>query len=159
MIHLRRFGFVSRYLKFLCGLIFLITGYSPCNRNRCKTCKHIKATDIFRSTVTGKSYTVTTPATCKIKGVVYLIECKWCQMQYVGMTTRALYKRFGEHRFDIRYNKMTSVAEHFNRYGHSMEDLTIMIIDQEHHVEILRKRERYWIYELRTKAPYGINRH
>ena len=88
----------------------------------------------------------------RTKGVVYLIKCKWCQVQYVGMTRRALYIRFGEHMFDIRHNKTTSVAAHFNRYGHSMEDLTIMITDQEDHVEILRKQERYWINELRTKA-------
>ena len=89
----------------------------------------------------------------RTKGVVYLIECiKWCQMQYVGMTTRALYICFGEHMFDIRHNKMTSVAEHFNHCGHSMKDLTIMITDQDDDVETLRKQERYWINELRTKA-------
>ena len=74
-------------------------------------------------------------------------------MQYVGMTRRALYKRFNEHMSDIR-NKRTwkSVGEHFNLPGHSKEDLTIMIIDQ------VKERERYWIKELKTKAPDGINR-
>ena len=79
-------------------------------------------------------------------------------MQYVGMTTRALYIRFREHRSDIRHNKMTSVAAHFNLCGHSMEDFTIMIIDQEDDVEILKRRERYWINKVRTKAPDRINR-
>ena len=40
-----------------------------------------------------------------------------------------------------------------------MEDLTIMIIDQEDDVQILKRWEKYWINELRTKAPDGINRH
>ena len=81
-------------------------------------------------------------------------------MQYVGMTTRALYIRFGEHMCDIR-NQRTwkSVPEHFNQHGHSMEDFSIMIIDQEDDVKTLRKRERYWINELSTKAPDGLNRH
>ena len=58
---------------------------------------------------------------------------------------------------DIR-NKRTwkSVGEHFNLRGHSKEDLTIMIIDQDK-FEILR-RERDWINKLRTKVPDGINR-
>ena len=53
-----------------------------------KTCDYIKETDTFKSTATGESYT---SVTCKTKCVVYLIECKRCQMQYVGMTTRTLY--------------------------------------------------------------------
>ena len=54
---------------------------------------------------------------------------------------------------------MTSVAAHFNNLpGHSMEDLTIMIIDQDDDVEILRKRDKYWIDELSAKVPDGINR-
>ena len=128
-------------------------------RKRCKTCDYIKETDTFRSKVTDKSYTVDTFVTCKTKNVVYLIECKVCRKQYVGMTTRALHKRFNEHMSDIR-NKRTqkSVAEHFNLPEHSMEDLTIMIIDQEDDANTLRKRERYWINELSTKAPKGINR-
>ena len=78
-------------------------------------------------------------------------------MQYVGMTKRALHKRFNEHRGYIKNKKETSVAEHFNLPGHSMGDLTIMIIDQEDDVTTLREREGYWINELKTKAPHGLN--
>ena len=78
-------------------------------------------------------------------------------MQYVGMTKRALYVRFGEHMYDIIRKTKTSVAAHFNLPEHSMEDLTIMITDQEDDLETLRKREKYWIDELSTKAPKGIN--
>ena len=77
-------------------------------------------------------------------------------MQYVGMTTRALHERFNDHRSDIRLKKQTPIAEHFNLPDHSMEDLTIMIIDQEDNVKKLRERERYWINELGTKV-HGLN--
>ena len=96
-------------------------------------------------------------ATCKTKSVVYLIECSKCGIQYVGRTKNPLQKRFTSHRSDIKNKKQTSVAEHFNLPGHSIEDLTIMIIDQEDNVKKLRKRERYWINELKTKA-HGLNR-
>ena len=95
--------------------------------------------------------------TCKTKSVVYLIECSECGIQYVGMTKNALQKRFTSHRSDIRHEEKTSVAKHFNLPGHSMEDLTIMIIDQEDDVTTLREREGYWINELGTKAC-GLNR-
>ena len=97
------------------------------------------------------------PVNCKTKGVVYLIECSKRGKQYVGMTKNPLQKRFTSHRSDIKNKKETSVAEHFNLPGHSMEDLTIMIIDQEDDVKKLRKRERHWIDELETKA-HGLNR-
>ena len=96
--------------------------------------------------------------TCKTKGVVYLIECSKCGIQYVGMTKNALQTRFTSHRSDIRHEENTSVAKHFNQDGHSMEDLTIMIIDQEDSDKKLRERERYWIKKLKTKAPHGLNR-
>ena len=70
-------------------------------------------------------------------------------MQYVGITRRALYKRFNEHIYDIKKERTwKTVAEHFNFPGHFMEDLAIMIIDQEDDVTTIRKRESYWIYEL-----------
>ena len=72
------------------------------------------------------------------------------------MTRRALYKRFNEHRGYIKNKKETSVAEHFNLPGHSMEDLTIMIIDHDDHAKTLKERERYWIEKLETKAR-GLN--
>ena len=79
-------------------------------------------------------------------------------MQYVGMTKRALYKRFNEHTYDIMKERTwKTVAEHFNLPGHSMGDLTIMIIDQEDDVKTLREREKHWINELGTKAC-GLNR-
>ena len=43
----------------------------------------------------------------------------------------------------LHQKQETSVAEHFNLPGHSMEDLTIMIIDQEDDAKKLREREGY----------------
>ena len=78
------------------------------------------------------------------------------------MTMRALHKRFNEHRANIRQEKKKkekrtsdnkqSLAEHFTE--HSIK--YIMIIEQEDDVETLRKRERYWISELKTKT-HGLN--
>ena len=108
-----------------------LNGNSPCNVRRCcKTCQHVRAEDRFRSTVTGQSYRVHTPATCKTKNLVYLIECSRHSKQYVGETENALHIHLNGHRSDIRTKKTDKpVAEHFNSRGHSMEDLTITVTE------------------------------
>jgi len=86
-----------------------------------------------------------------------------CGIQYVGMTKNALQKQFTSHRSDIKHNRTwKQVAAHFNQDGHSMEDLTIMVIEKipEHDVSSRKKREgyeRHWINELKTMTPNGLN--
>ena len=138
-------------------------GNRPCNSIGCKTCQHIQMTERFRSTVTGKSYKIHTPATCKTKGIVYIIQCRKCQKQYVGSTKNALHIRLNGHKYDIRHKKILKpVAKHFNKRGHSMEDLTIMVIEKIPAGDVQTRRgrekhERKWVGTLRTLDPCGIN--
>ena len=139
-------------------------GNRPCNSRGCITCRHIKTTDRFRSAVTKRPYKVRTSATCKTEGTVYLIQCRRCCKQYVGMTKNALHIRFNSHRSDIRNKKTqkSAVAKHFNLRGHSMNDLTIMVIEKipKRDVQTRRgreKHERKWIGTLRTLDPLGMN--
>ena len=141
-------------------------GNRPCNSKGCKTCRHMKNTNTFRSTKGPytRPYKVRTSANCKSRGVVYLIECKKCPEQYVGSTKNALHIRLNGHRYDIGNMKIQKpVAEHFNRRGHSMEDLTIMVIEKipKRDVQTRRgreKHERKWIGTLHTLDPLGMNR-
>ena len=138
-------------------------GNKPCNRRGCKTCQHVKTINTFRSSVTGKSYKMHTPATCKTKGVVYLIECRKCRKQYVGSTKNALHIRLNGHRYDIKRKKMEKpVAKHFNRRGHSMKDVAIMVIKKipAGDVQTQRGREKHeqeWVGTLETLDPRGMN--
>ena len=50
-------------------------GNSPCNIRHSKTCKHIRTTDTFQSTVTGQSYKVRTAATCARPGTLCIWSC------------------------------------------------------------------------------------
>ena len=136
-------------------------GNRPCNSKRCKTCQHINTSNTFRSK---RSYKVCTSATCKSRGVIYLIECTKCRInniikQYVGSTKNALHIRLNGHRYDIRKTQKSAVAKHFNEPGHTMEHLTIMVIEnlQSNDIQFRRKRERFWINELQCMAPEGLN--
>lgn len=98
--------------------------------------------------------------TCKTKNVVYMISCSRCDMQYVGETENALHVRMNGHRSDINTKKLEKpVAAHFNQPDHSLKDLKVMGIEKIHNNDTERRklRERYWIFELRSLTPEGLN--
>lgn len=62
-------------------------GCKKCNEPRCLTYQNIQETDIFKCTVDGKQYKVNHLFNCDSKCVVYLLTCRVCKKQYVGLTT------------------------------------------------------------------------
>ena len=107
---------------------------------RCKTCQPIGVTDTFQSTVTGQSFKIRTAATCKIKNLVYLIECGMCSKQYVGETENALHICLNGHRSDVKTKKMEKpVAAHFNLPGH-LQSWSLRRYGEKMYIQ-LRRRE------------------
>ena len=68
--------------------------------------------------------------------------CKW-----KGLRTR------------LRRTEQSPVAEHFNGEGHTLADLTVMMIDQlySHDPCLCKIRESRWIRTLGTLHPFGLN--
>ena len=128
---------------------------------RCKTCPILVTTDVFTSRTTGRQFKVKVSASCKSSNVIYLIQCKRCGHQYVGETGQPVHLRINGHRFDIMHRRTdeSPVAAHFNSEAHSMEDMTVMVIDQIHSRDpTLRKiKESRWIRDLGTSYPFGMN--
>ena len=135
---------------------------SQANGNRicggCMTCGMMREEATFTSTITGKRYDVIGFATCKTSNVVYLIQCALCKQQYVGMTTQPLHKRMNSHRSDI-YNARNNggVARHFCSDGHTLDHFTVMVIEVLNDPSRIGPTEKYWIKELQTKYPNGMN--
>lgn len=116
---------------------------SSSNIRRCKTCKHIRTTDIFQSTVTIQG----THNICKTGNFVYLIECRKCSKQYIGETENALYTHLSQWP-QIRHLRPRRWK---NQWLHSMEELIIMVIEKIWTEDTqLRRRESYWIHQLRS---------
>ena len=74
----------------------------------CVICReHLNRKSTFESTVTKKSFSLPKEhnihQACTTKGVVYLITCRTCCFQYMGMTTSTLRQRFYGHRSAINY--------------------------------------------------------
>ena len=65
------------------------------------------------------------------KWSLYFIDCAKCgSVQYVGDTGNSLQNRFYHHRSDIKTNKNTLVARHFNGSGHTLADLRRTAIEK-----------------------------
>ena len=123
----------------------------------------------FSSSLTGCKYQVVCDShmSCDSRHVVYLISCRQCGFQYVGETSQLLRCRINQHRACIlRPNPTTLIAKHFASTGHSLEDLQVMPIEQltpkpnksQSSIDQRRRnREEFWIRELGTLDPYGLN--
>ena len=90
---------------------------------------------------------------------MYLTTCNLCKKQYVGQTQNQLRIRTVCHKYDIRHEVDTPVANHFNLPGHSLEEnFEIVPIEQppifgsQTETDLLRlEREAFWI------RTFGIN--
>jgi hypothetical protein len=83
----------------------------------------------------------------------------------VGETKRTFGIRYKEHLADIRHGRDTPVARHFILPNHHLSDVVPRIIefltaDPEvaDNTSIRRDREHYWIHQLKTHNPMGINK-
>lgn len=137
----------------------------PCGKRRCECCLYMKSASDFSSKYTLTEFTITGLLTCQSTNIVYLIECKRCEEQYIGETSKSLKIRLGNHLSNIRCFKDTSVAEHFNQFDHDGNlDVTVtpilQIPDQGSKTKdtLTRKKyETFFIQKLRSMAPDGMN--
>ena len=78
----------------------------------------------------------------------------------MGETKNALDIWMNSHRCDNKHQHLEKpVASHFNSEGHSLEDLSIFVIEQIHKEEasFQKVKESYWIRILWSLAPEGLN--
>ena len=135
-------------------------GFSKCGSTRgCNVCKYSRNTNNFQSNNTNNIYRITNHISCKSKNIIYIINCKRCNKQYVGETKTELRLRFNNHLSSIRRNIDQPVAIHFNEESHTIEDVEIIgIIKIMKQDDALRKKlESIWIKKLQTSAPIGLN--
>ena len=144
---------------------------TTCPKITCVYCKYLDKNKTATSSVLG--ITLKCKVYCRIScltpNVVYLITCLKCNLQYVGETKRPLQKRIYEHmrtinKFGSPGIQSTPVSEHFNNNCSRPARLRFQILEtirgDPTSIETLthrRKRELWWILNLRTLDPLGIN--
>ena len=136
-------------------------GSFKCERKKCIICeKHVTEGQSFQSCQTQEQFQLRDNFTCDTRNIIYLISCTKCHgAEYVGQTQNSLRERFYLHRSHIGKNKGTPLTMHFNKHGHSLEDMKCMAIEKvlgESQEQRLR-RESFWITKLKTLIPHGLN--
>ena len=108
----------------------------------------------------------TNQLTCKSHAIIYLLQCRSCFMQYVGTTKTTFNLRLNYHRKDSKKKDAILACIHFQKSNHIFQkDAKFILIEQitkkynsiEELRLILKKRENFWILNLRTLYPDGLN--
>ena len=132
-----------------------------CKNKRCLTCKFSLLLDTkIYSNVNSKTFvsSLSQPSSCNTKNIVYLITCSLCNIQYVGITSQTLRDRLNGHRCKIKENLLkTNIVTHFNLPNHSFSNLKIQILETVEEGFSLTERELFWIKQLQTIFPFGLN--
>ena len=99
---------------------------------------------------------------------VYLIECEICGEQYNGSTKIKFRSRANNYESTQRKFvnkeavpkqalKQKCFHEHYCSDRHNgIQDWGITLIDSAYNLKELRKKEQYWMYNLKTYVPYGV---
>lgn len=90
---------------------------------------------------------------------VYVIFCLKCNTKYVGETKNSLSTRMMQHRYNIRNKKQvdTPLVKHFLDHGFASIKLAGLEKNCNWTDWDRKKRERYWIFLLGTRQPFGLN--
>ena len=131
------------------------------------------------STTTDRLYKCIVPAGLTYvndhsSNAVYLITCNKCKLRYVAETSQNLNKRFNWHNSCFRnptaYHFCKILNTHFSKGYCKDSSYTVNITEKfegtgrtdRNNMDLARKliqkaRETYWMHELRTIFPYGLN--
>ena len=136
------------------------TGTHKCGKE-CKLCPYINSEKQFKSTITKEIIKYKSDFSCTTVGVIYLVTCNKCNIQYIGQTTRKFNTRMKEHITAIKKCEDTVIGTHFNSVGHSLANFSVQIIEKvcPNETHILLERERFWILKFNTILPLGLNSH
>ena len=140
-------------------------GSFRCNNRNCTTCPYIEhGRNQYTFHSTGETHHIKSHITCETFNVIYLIQCRLCNLQYIGETKRRLKDRFNEHRRPILNPTgnyiHTAVSEHFLTSNHSDNHMLLIPIEKlKNGRDSFRKaREAHLIHKAKTIEPLGINK-
>ena len=135
-------------------------GTHKCGKE-CKVCSYIDQSNEIKSNVTSECIRYKSDFSCTTVGVIYLITCTKCRIQYIGQTSRKFNTRMKEHILSIKNCEDNVIGTHFNSTGHSLDNFSVQIIEKvcPNETHFLLERERVWILRFQTVLPKGLNSH
>ena len=140
----------------------IIGGFKICGR-MCTLCRYIPNDGIkhHKCYKTGIVYDISTPVNCTTTNVIYKISCKRCpKWVYIGETGQRFCERFTAHRGYVNKKEVDKPTGcHFNKKGHTLLDMTPIIIEEvrpKNDPNLRLIRESYWI-TLYQSVEFGAN--
>ena len=140
-------------------------GSFRCNSRNCTTCPYIEhGRNHYTFHSTGETYHIKSHITCTTFSVIYMIQCRLCNLQYIGETKRRLKDRFNEHRRPVLNPTSnyiyTAVSEHFLSNNHSDTHMLLIPIEKlnDKRDSFRKAREAQIIHKAKTLEPLGINK-
>ena len=139
-----------------------------CMASRCKCCLNLMEAKSF--TINGKSHTTLNGGSCKSSNLIYGVNCKKCDLWYVGETGMKLHERLNQHRHSIGKIRRgesidksndTGLSEHFALEGHCFEDDAALYVLEKGEwmsAEERRCKESFYICKYSTLDPTGLNK-
>ena len=125
----------------------------------CHACPKIKVTKKFKSVNTKRSYNIRKNLDCNSKFVIYLVQCLNCLGQYTGKSETTFKVRHSNHKQEIKKNK-GGLGEHFFNSQCNFENhYSVTLIDSvaAGDKRALKRKEDFWMYQLRTLRVNGGN--
>ena len=127
-------------------------------RKGCKvSCKVMKETNYFRSNNTQRTYQIMQRLDCDSSFLIYLATCLRCGGQYVGKSTTSFKKRHSNHKKEIETGR-GGLGNHFGgERACSYQDIQFILIEgvKEGDNKLLERREKFWLYQLRSFRENG----
>ena len=126
---------------------------------KCQLCKIMSNKTTVINKKNGAMVSIKPGGNCKSTGVVYAINCKKCDLIYVGHTGNTMSDRYAKHKSDIKHRPTNNdLAKHCHQNHDLEKDLEVSII--EHGIKDLGQRRRVedkYICKLQTFGKTGIN--
>ena len=131
-----------------------------CNTAQCKICRlqRLDENTNFYSSLAYNQYRLNNNGSCNTRNCIYMISCSAenCHLKYIGFTTTMLNKRLAGHRANILNGTEGCIMlDHFTKF-HNICDMIVKPIDI-CDSKVLRDREKFWMQELNSIYPYGLN--
>ena len=142
-------------------------GFNRCGENfsgSCKACENIPKWGIKHHTChkTKNKFTINSQISCVTKNVIYKLSCTKCiDWVYIGETGRRFRDRFQEHRGYVSQKNLSQpTGEHFNKPGHTVDNILPTIIERVFPIDnkaLRLRRESYWIKKYQS-VEFGANK-
>ena len=146
--------------------------YVMCSSQNCLTCPLIDIdSQIIRSKYGGNSIRISGHFTCQDSNIIYILTCKHCNLQYIGLSTMTMQKRMTNHRSCLNNprNQTKLLYKHFWENNLNLTDISLQIIyklpksrlnnlPNKYWIQnLLQHYESYYIRKLNTLKPMGFN--